>query len=84
MPTKTKTIGGLYVVARGVSDRPTSMHPVSSFSARETPCGQDLRPWSLAYTREPLTVLLCRQPACLVALAVRGVKARPKSSHRVR
>ncbi len=55
---------GAYVVARGLSGRPTVQHRLVAGSAHYTGCGRDLAALSRSYTHEVLEAILCKQGGC--------------------
>ena len=56
----------LYVIARGISGRPTCQHKLVDGTSSLTRCGQDMSQWSRSFMRERIDAVLCRKAACRV------------------
>lgn len=54
----------LYVLARGISDRPTCQHLLVDGTSSVTACGANIENWSREYTPKPFETILCRKAAC--------------------
>lgn len=63
---------GAYVVARGLSGRPTVQHKLVPGSATSTGCGRNLSGLSRSYTTDILEAILCKQNGCHQAPVGKG------------
>lgn len=54
----------LYVIARGMSGRPTCQHLLVDGTSSETRCGLDISGWSRSFMKLPIEAVLCKKGAC--------------------